>query len=206
MEFNEVQHSGVKGMKWGIRRYQNKDGTLTSAGRAKYLNKAREYERKANTSVADNYFAKSRRARLTEKAKDARREVRRSDLAKARIKKQQAENTKKSIKDMSDDELQSAIRRMQLEQQYKQLNPQKVSVGKKYAMKAVNDIIVPSVTNASRQYVEKQLKKALGLETTKKPDPMDALRKEVNDLNTKKQKIELDDFFKKREEEAKKKN
>lgn len=26
-------HYGVKGMKWGIRRYQNKDGTLTSAGK-----------------------------------------------------------------------------------------------------------------------------------------------------------------------------
>ena len=29
----ELQHHGVKGMKWGVRRYQNKDGTLTSAGK-----------------------------------------------------------------------------------------------------------------------------------------------------------------------------
>lgn len=28
-----VKHYGVKGMKWGIRRYQNKDGTLTDAGK-----------------------------------------------------------------------------------------------------------------------------------------------------------------------------
>ena len=30
---NELYHYGVKGMRWGVRRYQNKDGTLTSAGK-----------------------------------------------------------------------------------------------------------------------------------------------------------------------------
>lgn len=30
---NELYHWGIKGMKWGVRRYQNKDGTYTSAGR-----------------------------------------------------------------------------------------------------------------------------------------------------------------------------
>lgn len=29
----ELYHWGVKGMKWGVRRYQNKDGSLTSAGK-----------------------------------------------------------------------------------------------------------------------------------------------------------------------------
>jgi hypothetical protein len=32
----ELRHWGIKGMKWGQRRYQNKDGSLTAAGRERY--------------------------------------------------------------------------------------------------------------------------------------------------------------------------
>lgn len=33
---DELEHFGTKGMKWGIRRYQNADGTLTEAGKKRY--------------------------------------------------------------------------------------------------------------------------------------------------------------------------
>ena len=32
----ELQHAGIKGMKWGIRRFQNPDGTLTAEGKKRY--------------------------------------------------------------------------------------------------------------------------------------------------------------------------
>lgn len=35
---NELYHHGIKGQKWGIRRYQNPDGSLTPEGRKRYYN------------------------------------------------------------------------------------------------------------------------------------------------------------------------
>ena len=38
MIYGYLSHHGVKGQKWGIRRYQNANGTLTSEGKRRYLN------------------------------------------------------------------------------------------------------------------------------------------------------------------------
>ena len=53
---NELYHHGVKGQKWGIRRYQNEDGSLTPAGK-KHLEKL------------DTRWAKRNSDRITKKAK-----------------------------------------------------------------------------------------------------------------------------------------
>ena len=42
----ELYHHGVKGQRWGIRRYQNPDGSLTPAGKQRYLNSDGSYNSK----------------------------------------------------------------------------------------------------------------------------------------------------------------
>lgn len=50
----ELYHHGVKGQKWGVRRYQNKDGSLTPAGKKRVSNKQiREEKRKIQSEEYD---------------------------------------------------------------------------------------------------------------------------------------------------------
>lgn len=44
---SELQHFGIKGQKWGIRRYQNRDGSLTPEGIKRYSEQANKYAWKA---------------------------------------------------------------------------------------------------------------------------------------------------------------
>lgn len=77
-KFNEkndplIAHSGIKGMKWGVRRYQNADGTLTNAGKKRYASnsaKAAKYEA-ASLKYAAKADAERVRAARYSRAKTA---------------------------------------------------------------------------------------------------------------------------------------
>lgn len=58
MSSNELTHHGIKGMRWGVRRYQNKDGSLTPAGEKRKSESLHEdyiksHTRKSSKSMSD---------------------------------------------------------------------------------------------------------------------------------------------------------
>ena len=65
MEKNNLTHAGIKGMRWGVRRYQNADGSLTPAGKKRYANQHEDYRRAHDKKSVKQMSDKELRERNT---------------------------------------------------------------------------------------------------------------------------------------------
>lgn len=63
MDNNELQHWGIKGQKWGLRRFQNPDGSLTAAGRKRYGEEKDEPKKETSKPKTKEEVLKSGSAR-----------------------------------------------------------------------------------------------------------------------------------------------
>lgn len=178
--YDYLEHHGTKGMKWGVRRYQNDDGSLTLAGKIRY-------GQKSDGTMSDSGKARYKKdvAKLKEKEKviknreataaklkklaDKEKELQERDAAlKGKKKSDDTSETKevenkpeskpklpsknKKISEMSNEEIQAKIDRLNLEQKLKNLespeNP-KSETGK--GKKIVEEILTNSAKNIGSQ-------------------------------------------------------
>lgn len=61
MESKQLQHHGILGQKWGVRRYQNYDGSLTSAGKSRLSKKDEKWVKKKSEKLTEQAKKKSSR-------------------------------------------------------------------------------------------------------------------------------------------------
>ena len=121
---NELQHHGIKGQKWGVRRFQNTDGSLTAEGKKRYsVNDYQQAIDKTKTA-----------GKIVNEAKTLNNTVKKVNdpAAERRIRKSAAE--------MSDIELQKRVQRLNMEDNYTRmmLHRENLERGRTFVDKALD--------------------------------------------------------------------
>ena len=153
---NELYHYGIPGQKWYVRRYQNKDGSLTPAGRK------RQAKLKSELDMLDG--------------KKPSQESPKSRLAAYREKKQAEEERAKKLENgeipvekMTDQEIQARIDRVKLENSLKEamnttvteVTTEKKSRGKDFSEKFKDDVVDKLAKNVASDLVAQTTKAVL---------------------------------------------
>lgn len=174
MQNNYLEHHGILGMRWGVRRYQNPDGTYTSLGKKRKLRdqiqsmsdddlrkaierkrlekrydelSPRRYKKNKNGSVVDAALdATSKTAKLVGN-KDVEKVTKSLKTIKTNTKaitSKTKNSSSKKAKLMSDDELRRIVNRLDLERQYTDITYDKIKSGSDYVRESL-EIIGASV-------------------------------------------------------------
>ena len=127
---SDLRHHGIKGQKWGVRRFQNSDGSLTTAGRKRYGD--------GKGSSAEDY---QNAIKKTKAAGESVENIRKFNNDIKRIKDPAMEKRiRKSTETMTDKELQQRVNRLNMEDNYTRMmmNREQLKQGEDYVNKVLD--------------------------------------------------------------------
>ena len=187
---DELMHHGIKGQKWGVRRYQNKDGSLTYAGKKRALKLQNQY---TELSKNKKYHDKDGNLTYEGRKKALKMKESYSQLTGGKsLRKFQTtgDNGKtiqtKSINEMSNSEIQAKIDRIRLENTLSSLTPKQTSPGAKFISgikEASISIAKDKGTKIVGDYIDKQVRKKLGLDKKEMSEAEKLKQEAMNYIN-----------------------
>lgn len=209
---DDLYHWGIKGMKWGVRRYQNADGSLTSAGRKRYMNSDGTLNEKGKKKFGDkepggesSVYSKSSSATQSESKivsdmSDADLQARvnrlRNEDAYRDLSKKLGYDEPRTELDIQIAQMEKQKKYLELQRDINNLTPKKVSKGKKLMKTLMNKVIEPAATSAGKKLLEQYLTDK-GMEKLKKKadeakDKVDKSKERVEKKEEKKSRKEAE--------------
>lgn len=164
---NALTHYGVKGQRWGVRRYQNKDGTLTSAGKKRYNNELEKLKgeqkviKNQQRTRAKYVKLKQMREEIDEQKEELKKPIESNKKASGKETSNAKSAKSKDISKMSNEELKQLHDRLQLEKNVRDLLPKETSKGKKFTDKVIENMVIPAAEDIGKQLFKSAMASAV---------------------------------------------